>query len=213
MAYAAELSEIYEEHVSRGLNGRFHKYSHLKLERRNKSTFYSDVLEVGSGNGEHLKFITHDYSKYYMLDQQKPKNLTKSKKIKFVKGDVHRLPFKDAAFDRIIVTCVLHHLADPMKALGEISRVAKQGAEISILLPADPGMLFRFARLVFSDKSLKRGGIKNIKLLRALEHRNHYLSLNTMIRSTFATVSARNYPFLIKSHNLNFFTIYKIVKA
>jgi ubiquinone/menaquinone biosynthesis C-methylase UbiE len=212
MIYESELSEIYEEHVSRGLNGQFHKYTHLKLERRNKNVFYANVLEIGSGNGEHLKFISHDYSKYYMLDLRKPQKLKKSKRIKFVEGDVHKLPFEAATFDRIIVTCVLHHLRNPMKALSEISRVAKPGAEISVLLPTDPGIVFRLARWIFSNKSLRQKGIKNIKLLRALQHRNHYASLDTIINSIFSDVSARNYPFFIKSYDLNLFTIYRIIK-
>jgi ubiquinone/menaquinone biosynthesis C-methylase UbiE len=212
MASNPGLKEIYTEHVSRGLNGRFHKYTHLKLESRNQKTYYSNVLEIGSGNGEHLKFITHNYSKYYMFDLVYPKKIIKSKRIKFVKGDVHKMPFKTESFDRIILTCVLHHLQDPMKALREISRVAKKGAEISILLPSDPGILFRLARFLFANKSLKKFEIENIYLLRALEHRNHYTSLDAMINSIFSNVSANNYPFFMKSYDLNLFTIYKIVK-
>lgn len=212
MTSIPELTEIYAEHVSKGLNGRYHKYSHIKLEKRNKKTFYSKVLEIGSGNGEHLKFINHDYSKYYMFDQVNPKKLVKSKKIKFVKGDVHKMPFKTKTFDRIILTCVLHHLIDPMKALEQINRVAKSGAEVSILLPTDPGLFFRLARFILADRNLKIFGIENINLIRALEHRNHYISLDAMIKSTFTNVSVRNYPFFINSYDLNLFTVYKIVK-
>ena len=41
----------------------------------------------------------------------------------FVQADAHHLPFKDDSFDCLIVSDVIEHLVDPMKALQEAKRV------------------------------------------------------------------------------------------
>ncbi|RMJ24048.1 hypothetical protein PHISP_05069 [Aspergillus sp. HF37] len=43
----------------------------------------------------------------------------------FVTGDIHSLPFADNTFDVVHVHQVLQHIADPVKALTEMRRVAK----------------------------------------------------------------------------------------
>src|SRR5438105_10281686 len=52
----------------------------------------------------------------------------------FLVADVGRLPFPDRSFDVVVVHDGLHHLEDPLRAVGEMARVARHG--VLILEPA-----------------------------------------------------------------------------
>lgn len=45
----------------------------------------------------------------------------------FIIGDAHSLPFKDHAFDCVVCSHLLEHVADPARVLAELQRVARRG--------------------------------------------------------------------------------------
>jgi glycosyltransferase involved in cell wall biosynthesis/SAM-dependent methyltransferase len=49
--------------------------------------------------------------------------------------DIHRLPFADASFDKILMSEVLEHLADDRVAMREIYRVLKPGGILALSVP------------------------------------------------------------------------------
>jgi SAM-dependent methyltransferase/uncharacterized protein YbaR (Trm112 family) len=49
-----------------------------------------------------------------------------------VLGDAHRLPFRDAVFDRVFAFNVFEHLRDPKEAAAEIFRVLKPAGSVAI---------------------------------------------------------------------------------
>lgn len=65
-------------------------------------------------------------------------------------GDVHRMALADGAFDCVICTGTLEHVADPRRAVAEIGRVLKPGGIVHIDVPflqgyhADPTDYWRF---------------------------------------------------------------------
>jgi SAM-dependent methyltransferase/uncharacterized protein YbaR (Trm112 family) len=83
------------------------------------------VLDVGSGGSPNPranvlcdKFIadaTERNEQPIMVDRP------------FVVGDAERLPFADDAFDFVICSHLLEHVADPGAVLGELQRVARRG--------------------------------------------------------------------------------------
>jgi SAM-dependent methyltransferase len=52
-----------------------------------------------------------------------------------VQGDALRLPFGDAAFDRVICSEVLEHIPDDLGAMRELTRVLRPGGTMAITVP------------------------------------------------------------------------------
>lgn len=50
-------------------------------------------------------------------------------------GDICRLPFADASFDKVLLSEVLEHLADDRRALRELYRILKPGGILAISVP------------------------------------------------------------------------------
>lgn len=208
-------SEIYSDARYGSEKDKAHVFYHTKLEKNLSDDFYPLVLEIGAGSGEHLQYVRHGYSKYILSDIVLPENKLISKlfpKVIIQQEDAQNLNIDSNLVDRVIVTCVLHHLSDPYKSLSEIRRVAKNGASISIYLPSDPGLLYRFAQYLSSNRKLRKFFSKSeLQILRGLEHRNHVASLEAMIRDTFYKDKIFRYDFPFKaSWNLRLFTIYQI---
>jgi len=191
------------------------KYMHKSMETNFKSNSGFEILEVGANIGEHLKFVAEDFKSYVLTDirQTKFSGGGSDSRIKFILADVESLPFPDKSFDRVISTCVLHHLNDPAKGLEEMRRVVRVGGRITVLLPNDPGFMYRILRGITTLRTAKRKGLLDeVQLVHALEHRNHYLSLITLIKWVFAgdEVKLRFKPFRIPSYNFNGLTVINI---
>jgi ubiquinone/menaquinone biosynthesis C-methylase UbiE len=193
------------------------KIMHRVMEVSNKSNLNSEILEVGANKGEHLDFVVDDYKSYVMTDIRRTDipNLKRDKRHHFVIADVQNLPFKEYTFDRVISTCLLHHLDDPIQGLLEMRRVTKVGGVITILIPNDPGIMYRILRWGTTLRYAKKQGILNeAQLFHALEHRNHYLQLRSLLFEVFSPdlISSSYFPLFIESYNLNAFTVFNVTK-
>src|SRR4051794_26062219 len=61
--------------------------------------------------------------------------------VAYVRGDASRLPFDDEAFDAVCCFAALYFIADPLKALDEITRVLAPGGRVAILTSVSRGVL------------------------------------------------------------------------
>ena len=198
-------------------------FFHKQVEKhwKNKNPFMR-LLEIGIGNGEHFKFVERFPSKeYYGIDLRLPDvNLLQDSinenmvdNFQFIQGDVQKMPFEDEYFDRVLCTCVLHHVDSPMLALEEIRRVVKKSGEISILLSTDPGLLNNLSRFLVTYSAIKRNSLYSPKLIYALDHVNHITSLIEMIKFVFDSDELEFHyaPFsFLRSWNFNLTIIAKI---
>jgi ubiquinone/menaquinone biosynthesis C-methylase UbiE len=99
------------------------------------------VLDVGCGTGDYLRVMAPlvapgpavgvDLSAALVGCAQR-RTASGQAHVTFQVGDACRLPFADAAFDRVIAHQVLLHLADPWRAVGEMRRVLSPGGLLSI---------------------------------------------------------------------------------
>lgn len=101
-----------------------------------------EVIDLGCGDGFYLhllgslplklKLLGFEYDNIVLKNAKK--NL-KNKKVKFLWGDIQRMPFNDNSLKKVILTEVLEHIPDDRKALTEIYRVLKPNGIILITVP------------------------------------------------------------------------------
>ena len=203
----------------KGSLGKFTHFYHRALEK-GRVIPYLTVLEVGSGDGEHLKFVTHEFERYFLLEPYPGKNhsnfVKSNQKLKSLKAFAENIPLKNSSVDRIISTCVLSHVSDVNKVLLELRRVAKPGAILDLYLPMDPGMLYRYIRHLTSHRKTARNmgnSMLSVKYLWANEHKNHFLGIKSSIRYIFQNdqIKFSRYPFPWFSWNFNLFSVVKII--
>lgn len=209
--YESDYSQI---NASANPKSLAYKYMHKSMEKDFKSNLGLEILEIGANIGEHLNFVSQDFSSYTLTDiRQTAFQDPGNPKVKFQVADAEALPFKDQTFDRIISTCVFHHLNSPVKGLEEIRRVVRIGGVITILLPNDPGIMYRLLRGLTTLRAARKVGLlKEVQLVHALEHRNHYLPIKTLIEWVFASddVKLSFKPMRVASYNLNALTVFHI---
>ena len=119
------------------------------------------MLEVGAGTGMHIKYVRHSFDEYLLTDLNPPlmdkidisASLRASGKIVVSPEDATRLSFPDNIFDRVIAAHVLEHLYQPHLVLQEWRRVLKPGGVLTLVLPCDPGVLWRLGRFAVARKN------------------------------------------------------------
>ena len=210
-------SHYYPKLVTEGKGGRYHKFTHKLMEKSfSASENFPITIEIGAGSGEHFEFVNHGFGTYYQSDIRENQLQSDDKRITQLVCDAGDVPLEDGSCDRVLVTCLLHHLVDPMAALNEMRRLVKVGGIVTILVPSDPGLLFRLLRHISSERKLKKMGFTFGKLLHAVEHRNHVQSLREQVEYVFASdeVNLKTWPFPIRrTWNLNLLFIYNIKKV
>src|SRR3972149_10754116 len=90
------------------------------------------LLEVGAGAGRNTpryggfeRIVLLDYSTTQL--EQAQGRLSASDRYVYVAADVYRLPFVDGLFDAATMIRVIHHMAEPAKALAQIRQVLQTG--------------------------------------------------------------------------------------
>ena len=114
--------------------------THQKLKKIVSSLIGSDdtVLECACGTGllsaviaEKCRQLTAtDFSKKMLKKAEK--NCRAFRNITYAPADITALPFADGSFDKVVAGNVIHLLDNPMKALGELNRVCKDGGMLII---------------------------------------------------------------------------------
>ena len=212
--YLRQWSDLYvRNNYDEGLAAYFLTKSHDWSERPfNSKDHFSQVLEVGAGNGIHIKSVRHGFDEYIISDLS-PTLLNKIDLGNNREGeiltrveDATALSFDDNSFDRVIGAHVLEHLHKPHEVLREWHRVVKPGGVLSIILPCDPGVAWRLGRHLFARKKFIDCGL-DYDYWMAREHVNPLNNIVSFIRYYFDDVREEWFPFRIPSMDLNLFYI------
>jgi ubiquinone/menaquinone biosynthesis C-methylase UbiE len=147
----------------------------------------SRVLEVGCGTGIiSLAIVPHagevvgvDLSpKMITLAQEKAKN-EGLQNLNFREADAYELPFEDERFDLVLLTNLLHFVADPTKVLKEARRVLRSGGVLATVTDcmAEPAPL---------RVRLHTFGLRMMKLIGKIKyfHFFHRRDLNDLLESS-----------------------------
>jgi ubiquinone/menaquinone biosynthesis C-methylase UbiE len=97
-------------------------------------------LDVGCFNSPVPYELTRDFpqSEIYALDYCEPliKELAERyPEVKYMVGDVKKLPFKDGEFDYVVAGELLEHTENPEQTIKELIRVVKSGGTLAVSVP------------------------------------------------------------------------------
>lgn len=214
-------SDFYEENyhqiVYTGVVGRVHSKVHQAIEKNfDCQDDLDNVLEVGAGSFEHIKYVRHKYSRYFGVDLNAPSSMDwkLDERVQFLEMNAEDLVgIDDVTYDRVIATCLLAHLINPEIALNEWRRVAKVGGYLTIYIPCEPGLLLRIARQVSTARKSKKMGVNHLRQ-HYKQHRNYYLALMELIKEVFEQdeLRVRRFPFRFFSWNFNLFVTVEVKK-
>jgi ubiquinone/menaquinone biosynthesis C-methylase UbiE len=198
--YSSDQENLYKSVFIRAIFDMGHTYIAKKGKEKN-----GNVLDLGSGMGYHLKFEKITSKRVYtcldsdatMLDR-----ITK-KGVKKIVGTCSKIPLKDASVDIIIASHILEHLPTLRKDLEEIKRVLKKDGLFLVVLPCDPGFLWKILTFITPSRwRLKKIGI-DYDVVMKHEHVNTYEKCMTELKKQFINKDTTFYPFLIKNYNAN----------
>jgi phosphatidylethanolamine/phosphatidyl-N-methylethanolamine N-methyltransferase len=201
------------------VNGLSHRFLELTCPEIKNNP---NILELGASSDAHLKFVSKPYSQYTLSDLN-IEILLKSKfsgefsryqniEIKQIDATNIENSVHAGVYDRIIACNVLEHLHHPEEVITSWFDSLPRFGVLSILLPCDPGLLWRFGRNLGHRQHIISKGF-NYDLIMALEHINPINNLITIIDSLFPDDAKFTYfPFFAKSWNFNLFLSVHIAK-
>jgi len=208
----------YQQVMYTGAVGYFSRLTHRLMDRPFRSVRTPVVLEVGAGAGQHANYAETDFDRYYITDISAEVighyAGSDERMIARVADAENLIDFADESVDRVVATCLLAHLTNPETALNEWRRVVKPGGNLSIYVPAEPGMLLRLLRHVAVVPKARKIGNDHLAIVYR-HHRNHYPSMKTIITSVFAedNVIRKRFPTRLLGWNFSLFEIYHITKC
>jgi phosphatidylethanolamine/phosphatidyl-N-methylethanolamine N-methyltransferase len=188
---------------------------HRAMEQPYKKKVFHRILELGAGEGQHRPFVRSAWTEYHETDIRVDilkTNSTEQEGVMHSMQDIQNITFPEDFFDRIIVSCVLVHVANPLTALEEIKRVSNNSCRVSIYLPCEPGLLLRIARSFTTIPKNRRLGVEDPYFIHFQEHRNYFTAMNHFILNTFdvSKIKSKYFPFPFLSWNFNLYKIYQI---
>jgi ubiquinone/menaquinone biosynthesis C-methylase UbiE len=184
--------------------------SHQIIEKPfRRADYFENVLEIGAGTGSHYKHVHHSFKKYIMTDVNEnmlniARKKNRSKKCYFEKQNGRKLNFRDNSFDRLVAVHVLEHITEPHLVLAEWHRVVKDNGTISVLIPTDPGLLWRLGKHLGPRRKTISKGIAYDYVM-AREHVNSCSNLVSILNHLFTAQDESWWPLKIPSVDLNLY--------
>lgn len=115
---------------------------YVKTDNRRKNC---KLLDAGCGAGAKTVALAMKFPDFSVTGCDISKKAigeasSKNNKIKFMRGDLTRLPFKNGEFDLVVMNSVLDHTNNPQKAIAEVGRVLKKGGMYLVTGPLEADM-------------------------------------------------------------------------
>jgi SAM-dependent methyltransferase len=166
------------------------------------------TLEVGPGNGSHLRFEKLAEQREYValeLRESLSRQIgTENPKVRVVVGDCQQtLEFADDYFDRVLAIHVLEHLDNLPAALREIRRVLKPDGLFSVVIPCEGGLGYSLGRKVTSQRKFEKRYSMPYDWMIRYDHINQAREVLHELRSGFVVVHRTFFPLRVPSIDAN----------
>lgn len=210
------MRDGYEQCYYSGALGGAWNFVHRAMEKPFAPTVsLPQIIELGAGQGQHAPFVRHAFDRYVLTDLRSEliRPPTGDPRFEVCAADAMNLhQFDDGQFDRVIATCLLVHLPDPLAGLREWRRIVRPGGHLTIYVPCEPGMLTRFARQTYIWPKARRHGLHDPELMMYEGHKIHFPALRTFLRRTFVddTIKVQRFPTRFAPWNAALFDIYQV---
>lgn len=212
---ASWMSSGYLSCYGTGLLGRGWNLAHSSMERPfHQSHHFEVVLELGAGHGQHFAHVRHNFSQYMMTDLM-PEILPVVPDCRVTTmgldaADLRSLPSQSV--DRLIATCLLAHMNDPLVALEEWRRVVRPGGCLSLYVPLEPSIVNLLLRKAFIWPRSRRYGAADPEYLMWSQHMVHYPALRAFLNRVFSndSVTRTRFPTRLLPWNLAFFEVWTV---
>ena len=129
------------------------KYYIKRIKKNNITNFFKgkNCIDFGCGHGQFLmalkklgakKCVGIDFGEKNILFANKMRKKLRfdTNKVKFINGNVYRVPFKEKTFDFAIQNGVFHHLKNENKAYREVHRVLRKGGKFWVFTDGSGGI-------------------------------------------------------------------------
>jgi ubiquinone/menaquinone biosynthesis C-methylase UbiE len=180
------------------------------------------ILEIAAQADQHRQYVSGGWANYIVSDID-IKPLMKSKashsalnsepksQVHFQEIDATKIIYADDHFDRLIATCLIAHMKEPVDALVEWRRVVKDGGYLSLYVACEPSILLRFARVLTRKRAMRKSSM-DFDLMHYYQHTSSYPAMMEFIKFVFKNdkISISKYPFRFLPWDLNFWTIVTI---
>lgn len=163
---------------------------------------FSRTLEIGAGNGEHLKYekLSADQkANYFAVDIRE--NMVSNLRAQFpdinaIVGDCQSaMNFEDDYFDRVLAIHVLEHLPNLPAAVKEMHRLCnKSSGVLSIVIPCEGSLAYSLARKISAQRVFEVRYKQSYRWLIEREHINLPCEIFEELAPYFSPVSSSYFP-------------------
>lgn len=181
------------------------KFNHNYVVRTAPQNFLR-TLEIGAGNGEHLKYerLTPEQKANYVAVDIRENMIAELRDqfsdIKAIVGDCQgRMNFEDGYFDRILAIHVLEHLPNLPAAVRELRRLCdKDRGVLSIVIPCEGSLAYSIARKISAQRIFEKRYKQSYRWLIEREHINRPNEIFEELAPYFSIAHSSFFPIPVK---------------
>ena len=163
---------------------------------------FSRTLEIGAGNGEHLKYeklSAEQKANYFAVDIREnmvTELRAQSPEVNAIVGDCQvAMDFDDGYFDRILAIHVLEHLPNLPAAVREMHRLCdKSRGVLSIVIPCEGSLAYSIARKISAQRVFEARYKQSYRWLIEREHINLPHEIFEELAPYFTAMSSSYFP-------------------
>ncbi len=197
------------KYIYGGLTGWLQDLGHKQITHWLKPSRTRRRLELGIGQGHHLRQRALRLKDYHGLDNNFH-NLEIIKRrfprLDMVVADATCLPFAGESFGRVIAIYLLEHLRKLGKTMREVNRVLSPDGDFLVAVPAEGGWFYNVGRQLTTKRHMEKKFDIDYDAVVKASHVNRYPRIVEALDEYFSVEKVAYLPFhFLPTHHLNAF--------